>query len=128
MLEIVVGLFALALGWMCLDHVSRVRLLYSDEHPLHSRFHGEKPLMIVPSAVGALFILDGSALLTLADVEWLRGANVIGDSVSSEIIVALILVFISILTSVWLMGRSRRNKRRAARRELTENAPRGSLR
>ncbi len=125
MFEIVVGLFALALGWMCLDHVSRVRSLYSKEHSPYSLFHGEKPLMIFPSALGALFILDGLALLTLAAVERLRGANVIGRSVSSEIIVVLILVFVSIVTFVWLKRRARRNKRRAERQVPPEKRAQG---
>ena len=72
MLELIVGLFALALGWMCLDHVSRVRSRYSEDQPVHSRFYGEKPLMIFPSALGVLFILDGLALLILAVMEWLQ--------------------------------------------------------
>lgn len=95
----VVGLFALALGWMCLDHVARVRALYSEEHPPHSRFHGQKPLMIFPSALGVLFVLDGLALLTLAAVERLQNADMVG---SSEMIVALVPVSVSIAALVLL--------------------------
>ncbi len=75
MFEIVVGLFALAIGWLCLDYVSSVRSLYSEDQPVHSRFYGGKPLMIVPSALGVLFILDGLALLILAVMEWLQITN-----------------------------------------------------
>ena len=88
MLEIIVGLLALFLGWLCFDHVSRVRALYSKERPRRSRFHGEKPLMIMPSALGVLFVLVGLALLTLAAVGWLRGADMAG---SLEMILALAL-------------------------------------
>ncbi len=75
MFEIGVGLFALALGWLCFDHVSRVRALYSEERPRHSLFHGEKPLMVIPTALGVLLVLVGLALLTLAAAEWLHGAT-----------------------------------------------------
>ena len=40
MLDIIIGLFALFLGWLCFAHVSRVRALYSKARPQHSRFHG----------------------------------------------------------------------------------------
>jgi hypothetical protein len=79
MLEIIVGVLALFLGWLWFDHVSRVRALYSEERPRHSRFHEKKPLMIIPSALGVLFVLDGLALLTLAAVERLHGANMAGS-------------------------------------------------
>lgn len=62
----IVGLFALALGWMCLDHVTRVRALYSEERPPHSRFHADKPLMIVPSALGVLLLFK--ICLTALDI------------------------------------------------------------
>lgn len=97
MLEVIVGLFALFLGWLCFAHVSRVRALYSEERPRHSRFHGEKPLMIIPSALGVLFVLDGLALLTLAAVEWFQGADMAG---SVGMIAALALAPVSIATLV----------------------------
>ena len=78
MFEMGAGLLALALGWLCFDHVSRVRALYSEERPRHSLFHGEKPLMIIPSALGVLLVLVGLALLTLAAAEWLQGADMAG--------------------------------------------------
>ena len=106
MIGIIVGLFALFLGWLCFDHVLRVRALYSEERPPRSHFHGEKPLMIFPSALGVLFVLDGLALLTLAAVEWLQGAGMAG---SVGMIVALALVSVSIAILVLLFrftGRS----------------------
>ena len=78
MLEIIVGLLALFLGRLCLDQVSRVRALYSEERPRHSRFHGEKPLMFIPSALGVLLVLSGLALLTLAAAEHFQGVNMAG--------------------------------------------------
>jgi hypothetical protein len=33
MVEAVIGLFALFLDWLCLDHVARVRVLYSENNP-----------------------------------------------------------------------------------------------
>ena len=79
MLEIIVGLLALFLGWLCFDHVSRVRSRYSEERPRRSLFHGEKPLMVLPSALGVLFVLVGLGLLTLAAVELLQGAGMAGS-------------------------------------------------
>ncbi|HEX8138224.1 MAG TPA: hypothetical protein VF544_11585 [Pyrinomonadaceae bacterium] len=99
MLEIIVGLLALFLGWLCFAQVSRVRALYSDERPQHSRFHGEKPLMIVPSALGVLFVLDGLALLTLAAAGRLQDAGMAG---SLGMIVALTLVPVGIAMLVLL--------------------------
>lgn len=79
MFEIGVGLFALALGWLCFDQVSRVRALYSEERPRDSLFHGEKPLMIIPAALGVLLVLVGLALLTLGAAGWLQDANMAGS-------------------------------------------------
>ncbi len=100
MLEIIVGLLALSLGWLCFGHVSRVRALYSEERPRHSLFHGEKPLMIIPSALGVLLVLVGLALLTLAAAEWLQGADMAG---SLGMIAALALVPVSAATPVLLL-------------------------
>lgn len=100
MFEMSVGLFALALGWLCFDHVSRVRALYLEERPRHSLFHGDKPLMIIPSALGVLLVLVGLALLTLAAAEWLQGVNMAG---SPGMIVALALVPASIATPALLL-------------------------
>ncbi len=79
MFEFIAGLLALLLGWRCFDHASRVRALYSQERPRHSLFHGEKPLMIIPSGLGVLLVMVGLALLTLAAAGWLRGANMAGS-------------------------------------------------
>jgi hypothetical protein len=78
MIEIIAGVLALFLGWLCFDFVSRLRALYSVERPRHSRFHGMKPLMIIPSALGVLFVLNGLALLMLAAAERLQGADTAG--------------------------------------------------
>lgn len=97
MLEVIAGLSALLLGRLCFAHVSRVRALYSEEHLRHSCFHGEKPLMIVPAALGVLFVLDGLALLTLAVAKWLEGADMAG---SVGMISALAVAPVSIATLV----------------------------
>ena len=98
--EIIVGSLALFLGWLCFDHVSRVRALYAQERPRHSRFHGEKPLMIIPSALGVLLVLVGLALLTLAAAEWLQRADLAG---SPGMNVALALVPANTATLVLLL-------------------------
>lgn len=100
MFEMGVGLFALALGRLCFDHVSRVRALYSEERPRQSLFYGEKPLMVIPTALGVLLVLVGLALLTLAAAEWLRGANVAG---SPGMTLALALVPAGIATPALLL-------------------------
>lgn len=104
MVEAVVGLFALFLGWLCLDHVARVRALYSENNPPRSRFCGPKPLMIVPSVLGTLFILDGLTLLTLAAVEWFQISDEGEYGMSSDMIVGLVLVPAGIAALV-LLGR-----------------------
>jgi hypothetical protein len=95
--EIIVGLLALFLGWLCFDHVSRVRTLYSEERPRHSLFHGEKPLMVIPSALGVLLVLVGLALLTLAAAGMFKGGNMAG---SPGMTVAFALIPASIATPV----------------------------
>ena len=108
MFDIIAGVLALFLGWLCFDFVSRVRALYSEERPRHSRFHGKKPLTIIPSALGVLFVLNGLALLTLAAAERLQGADTVGRL---GMIVALAFVSVSIATIVLLhrlTGRRRR--------------------
>lgn len=102
MLEIIAGSFALFLGWLCIDHVSRVRALYSEERPRHSLFHGEKPLMIIPAALGLLLALVGLALLTFAVVEWLRLVDTAG---SLGVVAALALVRAGCATSTSPPGR-----------------------
>jgi len=69
------GLLALFLGWLCLKHVGRVRRLYSEDTPKRSIFSGDKPLLIFPSTLGVLFILDGLGLLIIACIESLCGAQ-----------------------------------------------------
>jgi len=64
--EMVSGSLALFLGWLCLSYVRRVRGLYSEGAPRSSIFYGDRPLMIFPSTLGVLFILDGLGLLIIA--------------------------------------------------------------
>jgi hypothetical protein len=73
--EMLSGLLALFLGWLCLRYVGRVRGLYSEDTPESSIFSGDKPLMIFPSTLGVLFILDGLGLLIIACIESLCGAQ-----------------------------------------------------
>lgn len=122
MFETFVGLFALALGWMCFDHVAKVRALYSEARPPHSRFHGEKPLMIVPSVLGALFVAHGLALLTPAAVERLRDADMVG---SSGMFVALALIHVSIAALVLPPRLTGRRRRRGRLRINVPNPPWG---
>jgi hypothetical protein len=112
MFEIGVGLFLLGLGWLCVDHVSRVRALYSEERPRHSLFHGEKPLMVIPTTLGVLLVLVGLALLTLAAAGWLQGANMAG---SPGMAVALALVPAGIATRALLLHFTGRRAGEAAR-------------
>lgn len=111
MFEIIVGLLTLFLGWLCFEHVSRVRARYSEERPRLSLFHGEKPLMLIPSALGVLFVLVGLALLTLAAAEWLQGADMGG---SPGMILALGLVPASIATPFLLLRLTGRRAGEAA--------------
>ncbi len=53
--------------------------------------------MIVPSALGVLFVLVGLGLLTLAAAAWLRGADTAG---STGMLAALIFVAARIATPV----------------------------
>ena len=119
MLEIVVGALSLFFGWLCFDHVSRVRALYSKEHSPRSRFYGEKPLMIFPFALGALFVLDGLALLALAAFERLHVADWSEGFVSLEIMLILALVTITTGALIRISMRSRRNKQKAGRPKVT---------
>lgn len=84
--EVVVGSLSLFLGWLCLEHVKWVRARYSTEHSPRSPFYGEKPLMVVPSALGVLFVLDGLALLALAASARLRHADGLKNLLSLEML------------------------------------------
>jgi hypothetical protein len=75
MAEMLSGVLALFLGWLCLRYVGRVRGLYSGDTLKRSIFYGDKPLMILPSTLGVLFILDGLGLLIMACMERLCGAQ-----------------------------------------------------
>lgn len=91
MVETFAGLLALFFGWVCLSHVARVRARYSEDSPRRSHFHGEKPLMIVPSALGVLLVINGLALLALAAVEWLKISGMSVPRQSSGVIITLAL-------------------------------------
>ena len=112
MLEIVVGSLSLFLGWLSLDHVSRVRALYSWKHAPHSRFYGDKPLMIFPSVLGVLFVLDGLALLAVAAFERLHVADGLEKFVGLEVMLILVLVSITTVSLGRMAKGSRRNKRK----------------
>lgn len=115
MLEIVVGSLSLFLGWLCFDHVSRVRALYSEEHTPHSRFYGEKPLMIFPSVLGGLFVLDGLALLAVAAFERLHVTDGLENFVGLEVMLIIVLVSITTVALGRMFTGSRRNKQKVAR-------------
>ena len=73
--EVLLGLFTLALGWVCLRHAFyhrrkgypklTARSPKSDEH-------GNKPLMLMPLVLGTLFMLIGVKLLAWALLELFR--------------------------------------------------------
>lgn len=116
--EIVVGSLSLFLGWVCFDHVKRVRASYSTEHSPHSPFYGEKPLMVVPSALGVLFILDGSALLALAASARLRLADGLEDLVSLEVLLILAPAAATAAALTRLAARAGGGRRRSEREML----------
>lgn len=60
--------------------------------------------MIIPSVLGALFILDGLAFLTLAAAQWFQISSVGESRMSSDMIAGLVLVPASIAVLV-LLGR-----------------------
>lgn len=117
MLEIAVGTTSLFFGWLCFDHVSRVRALYSKERSPRSRFYGEKPLMVFPFALGVLFVLDGLALLVLAAYERLHIADGLENFVGLGIILIPALVFITTVALMRTATGSRRNKQKAERQK-----------
>lgn len=103
MLKIAVGTLSLICGWLCLNHVSGMRALYSHERGKRSRFYGEKPMMIFPFALGLLFVVDGLMLLALALYEQVRLAGSLDNIVGLEIISLLIIVFIIALALVQML-------------------------
>jgi hypothetical protein len=117
MLEMVVGSLSLFLGWLCFDHVSRVRALYSTERSPRSRFYGEKPPMIFPSALGVLFVLDGLALLALTAYGRLHVADGLENSVGLETVSILALVCLTTVALMRTATGSRRNKQKAERQK-----------
>ena len=115
MLEIAMGSLSLFFGWLCLDHVSRVRACYSTDHSPRSRFYGEKPLMIMPSALGVLFVLDGLALLALAASARLRLADGLENLMSLEMLLILAPVAATAAALSRTAARSRARRRRSER-------------
>lgn len=120
--ETAVGSLSLFLGWLCLDHVSHVRACYSTDHSPRSRFYGEKPLMIVPSALGMLFVLDGLALLALAASARLRLTDGLENLVSLE----MMLILAPVAAAATALNRTaarRRARRRHSEREKSWRGP-----
>lgn len=113
MLEIAVGTLSLFFGWLCFDHVSRVRALYSKERSTRSRSYGEKPLTIFHFALGVLFVLDGLALLALAAYERLHVADGLENIVGLEIMLIPAIVSITTVALMRTATGSRRDKQKA---------------
>jgi hypothetical protein len=113
--EIVVGSLSLFLGWLCLDHVKRVRARYSTEHSPRSPFYGEKPLMVVPSVLGVLFVLDGLALPALAASAWRSLADWLTNLVSLE----MLLILAPTAAAAALIRLAARGSRRSEREMLS---------
>lgn len=70
--EILLGLFSLALGVLCLSYAFRHRRLgHPGLTPRGTKRDAEddKPAMIIPIILGALFLGTGKALLVMALVE-----------------------------------------------------------
>jgi len=66
--EVLLGLFALSLGWMCLSHAFLWRArrdLGTAAGSSEQDAPEDKPLMLVPFALGILFLLLGAVILTL---------------------------------------------------------------
>lgn len=105
--EIVVGSLSLFFGWLCLDYVSWVRSRYSVHRSPRSRFYGEKPLMIVPSTLGVLFVLGGLALLSLAASARLRVADELEDFVSLEMLLIFAPVAVAAAALIRMAASSR---------------------
>jgi hypothetical protein len=120
--EIAVGTLSLFLGWLCLDHVSRVRARYSTDHSPRSRFYGEKPLMIVQSALGLLFVLDGLALLALAASARLRLTDGLENLMNLEMLLILAPVAAA-ATALYRTAARERARRRRSRREKSRGRP-----
>ncbi|HYH85651.1 MAG TPA: hypothetical protein VEX60_09210 [Pyrinomonadaceae bacterium] len=74
--EVLLGLFCLALGWMCLSHALRYRRIGFPRLTRRSaeregEGEDDKPKMIIPIIFGVLFLLIGMAFLAMALVEML---------------------------------------------------------
>ncbi len=70
--EVLLGLFALSLGWMSLRHAFLWRARRDSGTAAGSSEQDapeDRPLMIVPFALGILFILLGAVLLTLTFIQ-----------------------------------------------------------
>lgn len=64
--EIVVGTLLMFLGWLCLERVRRERARHPTGGLAHAGPYEEKPLMLIPTVLGVLLLLDGLALLAFA--------------------------------------------------------------
>lgn len=70
--EVSLGLFNLALGWLCLSHAFRHRRIGHARPMTRTAEHvGEedKPRTLIPIVLGVVFLLVGKALLVSALVE-----------------------------------------------------------
>lgn len=72
--EVLLGLFFLALGWLCLSHAFRYRRIGYPRLTTRSVERGredDKPKTVIPITLGILFLLIGKVLLVMALVEML---------------------------------------------------------
>ena len=70
--EVLLGLFFLALGWLCLSHAFRYRRIgYTRLTTRRAERDGEddKPRLIIPITLGVIFLLIGKGLLVMALLE-----------------------------------------------------------
>ena len=73
--DVLLGLFMLAVGWVCLNHAFYHRRKGDPELSVRSSRRPEpeeRPLKLIPLALGTLFVLIGVKLLAWALLELLR--------------------------------------------------------
>ena len=72
--EVLLGLFFLALGWLCLSHASRHRRIGYPRLTTRSAERGredDKPRTVIPIALGVVSLIIGKVLLVMALTEML---------------------------------------------------------
>lgn len=69
--EVLIGLCFLALGWMCLSYAFRQRRVGCSRPPAEDDGNegAAKPLMIIPTVLGILFLVVGKGLLVVVLLE-----------------------------------------------------------